>query len=202
MIHVFRHNGEDGVLSVPWDDVVFHFGEGSSNRPNDIDIRGELLDGEVVRDAFALGHTVPKTQLHMLYEMWEFIRRYMDEGPEAVAEHPLERYVELSVSTSLVNCFLIARTYYAAGLPVVFQILTFPIVLFFTLMRWLVLFTCRKPVFPPEVEATCQVEPNDPNVWPIPKSSGQFARTVPGLFEHAMEKEQHKQKDQQSALSK
>lgn len=155
----------------------------------------------MVKDAFALGHTAPKISPHMLHEMWEFIRRYMDEGPGAVASPTLERYVQLSVSPSLANCFLIARTYYAAGLPVVMQVVTFPIVLFFTLMRWLVLFACRKPVFPPEVGPTCAVAPDDPNVWPIPVKSGRFARSVPGLFEHAEGKARRKWEAPQKGCS-
>jgi hypothetical protein len=117
--------------------------------------------------------------------MWEFIRRYMEEGPEAVGLHPLDRYVQLSVTPSWKNCWLAMHTHYAAGLLPPFQALLSPFVLLYTLNRWLVLHTCRKPVFPPEIEATCKVEPNDPNVWPIPKSSGEFAATIPGMLKHA-----------------
>jgi hypothetical protein len=187
MVHVFRHNGPGGVLSVPWDTVFFHIGEGTT-RKDLIDIRGEVLEGDIVKDTFALGHAVPKHRQRSLLEMWEFIRRYMEEGPEAVAPHPLDRYVELSVAPSWKNCFLVMRNYYAEGLPQPFQTWVMPFVLLYTLTRWVVLHTCRKPVFPPAIEATCQVEPNDPHVWPIPKSSGEFAATVPGLFEHAKAK--------------
>ncbi|MBF3433233.1 hypothetical protein ISG07_20095, partial [Burkholderia pseudomallei] len=39
----------------------------------------------------------------------------------------------------------------------------------------------------------CRVEPNDPNVWPIPASIGEFAATVPGFIERAREKAQRSQ---------
>jgi hypothetical protein len=181
MVHVFRHNKPGGVLSVPWDKVYFHIGQGTT-RKDFLDIRGEVLDGDTVTDTFALGHVNSR---QALLEMWEFIRRYMDEGPEATAPHPLDRYVQLSVTPSWKNCFLAMRTYYAAGLPWFLQPFVFPFVLLYTLTRWVVLHTCRKPVFPPAIEATCQIEPNDPHVWPIPKSSGEFAATVPGMLAHA-----------------
>ncbi|MHA7337998.1 hypothetical protein ACX827_21965, partial [Burkholderia pseudomallei] len=41
--------------------------------------------------------------------------------------------------------------------------------------------------------AECRVEPNDPNVWPIPASIGEFAATVPGFIERAREKAQRGQ---------
>ncbi|QAU24426.1 hypothetical protein EO087_10845 [Dyella sp. M7H15-1] len=183
MVHVFRHNGPGGVLSVPWDKVFFHIGQGTT-RKDLIDIRGEVLDGDIVKDTFALGHAVPKTSRALL-EMWEFIRRYMDEGSEAVGQDPLDRYVELSVTPTWKNCWLIMRNYYAAGVPAPLQVLVWPFVLLYTLTRWVVLHTCRKPIFPPEIEATCKVEPNDPNVWPIPPSSGEFAATIPGVLKRA-----------------
>ena len=186
MVHVFRHNGPGGVLSVPWDKVFFHVG--TSGTPDLIDIRGEVLDGDLVKDTFALGHTVSKSSPHALLEMWEFILRYMDEGPEAAGPHPLDRYVGLSVTPSWKNCFLVTRTYYSAGLPWFVQPLVFPLVLLYTVTRWVVLHTCRKPVFPPEIEVTCKVAPDDPNVWPIPTSSGEFAATVPGILERAEER--------------
>lgn len=49
--------------------------------------------------------------------------------------------------------------------------------------------TCQEPQFPPEIEAECQVGPNDPNVWCIPASIAEFAVTVLGFMERAQEKE-------------
>jgi hypothetical protein len=62
--------------------------------------------------------------------------------------------------------------------------LILPFVLIYSLQRWLILHTCRKPVFPPEIEATCNVEPGDPNVWPISRYTGEFAN-IPGRIERA-----------------
>jgi len=184
MVHVFRHRGAGGTLSVPWDQVFFHIGRGTK-MPDLRDIRGEILEGDIVKDTFALGHVASIRSEHALLEMWELIRRYMDESPEAAGPDPLDRYIDLSVRPTLKNCLITMVGYYAGGnMPDFFKVLVSPFVALYTLTRWVVWHTCRTPVFPPEVEATCQVEPNDPNVWPVPPSSGEFATTVPGLMAH------------------
>jgi len=70
------------------------------------------------------------------------------------------------------------------------RVLLFPFIGTFTVVRWLVFKSCKQPVFPQEVEAECTVEPNDPNIWPVPKSIGEFVTTVPGLMTYAMRKAQ------------
>ncbi|AXI18568.1 hypothetical protein DZA55_03720 [Xanthomonas oryzae pv. oryzae] len=185
-IYVFRENRDGGLLIVPWEEVFFHIGRG-----NDMkflrDIRGEILDGDIVKDTFALGHCAERDE--PVKEMWEFIRRYMEEGPEAVAEHPLDKYVELSVAPTWKNCLISAVGFTNATTPFK-RVLLFPFIGTFTVVRWLVFKSCKQPVFPPEVEAECQVEPNDPHIWPIPNSIGEFVTTVPGLMAYAMRKAQ------------
>jgi len=192
MVHVFRHNGAGGTLSVPWDQVYFYIGEGKQ-RSDNVYIGGHILDGDVVKDTFALGLDAPKNNVLPLFEMWEFIRCYMDEGPEAAGPHPLDRYIGLSVTPSLYNCQMMMDIYYLGELPRIARILAYPFVLLYTLTRWFVLRTCRKPVFPPEVEATCQVEPDDPHVWPVARRCFEFADSVPGLWEYTMEKQRARQ---------
>ncbi|AIY41487.1 hypothetical protein LT85_2329 [Collimonas arenae] len=183
-IHVFRGNGPNGVLTVPWDDAFFHIGH-SQKTPNLCDIRGEILDGDIVKDTFALGHFFERPQ--PVLEMWEFIRRYMEEGPEAVAENPLDRYVGLSVTGSFKNCLIMSRIFYGADTPFT-QVISLPLVALSTATRWLIFKTCKVPVFPPEIEAECVVEANDPNVWPIPETSGQFAAENPAIMQRAVER--------------
>ncbi|RBB85778.1 hypothetical protein BRN47_24945 [Xanthomonas oryzae pv. oryzae] len=185
-IYVFREKRDGGLLIVPWDKVFFHIGRGTDMKFLR-DIRGEILDGEIVKDTFALGHCAERDE--PVKEMWEFIRRYMEEGPEAVAEHPLDKYVELSVAPTWKNCLISAVGFTNATTPFK-RVLLFPFIGTFTVVRWLVFKSCKQPVFPPEVEAECQVEPNDPHIWPIPNSIGEFVTTVPGLMAYAMRKAQ------------
>ncbi|UNE63792.1 DUF6708 domain-containing protein [Xanthomonas oryzae] len=185
-IYVFREKRDGGLLIVPWEEVFFHIGRGTDMKFLR-DIRGEILDGEIVKDTFALGHCAERDE--PVKEMWEFIRRYMEEGPEAVAEHPLDKYVELSVAPTWRNCLISAVGFTNATTPFK-RVLLFPFIGTFTVVRWLVFKSCKQPVFPPEVEAECQVEPNDPHIWPIPNSIGEFVTTVPGLMAYAIRKAQ------------
>ncbi|RBF83378.1 DUF6708 domain-containing protein, partial [Xanthomonas oryzae] len=185
-IYVFREKRDGGLLIVPWEEVFFHIGRGTDMKFLR-DIRGEILDGEIVKDTFALGHCAERDE--PVKEMWEFIRRYMEEGPEAVAEHPLDKYVELSVAPTWKNCLISAVGFTNATTPFK-RVLLFPFIGTFTVVRWLVFKSCKQPVFPPEVEAECQVEPNDPHIWPIPNSIGEFVTTVPGLMSYAIRKAQ------------
>ncbi|RZT36758.1 DUF6708 domain-containing protein [Cupriavidus agavae] len=198
MIHVFRHNGAGGTLSVSWDQVYFHIGVGGKQFPKATYICGHVLDGDIVKDTFALGHDVDDKRA--LLEMWEFLRCYMNDGPEAAGPHPLDRYVELSVMPSLCNCYIMLHIYYLGSLPLIGKILAYPFVLLYTATRWLVWKTCREPVFPPEVEATCQVERDDPNVWPVPHRCFDFANSVPGLYEYVVKKHQRARKAEQQPL--
>ncbi|AXM40901.1 DUF6708 domain-containing protein [Xanthomonas oryzae] len=185
-IYVFREKRDGGLLIVPWEEVFFHIGRGTDMKFLR-DIRGEILDGDIVKDTFALGHCAERDE--PVKEMWEFIRRYMEEGPEAVAEHPLDKYVELSVAPTWKNCLISAVGFTNATTPFK-RVLLFPFIGTFTVVRWLVFKSCKQPVFPPEVEAECQVEPNDPHIWPIPNSIGEFVTTVPGLMSYAIRKAQ------------
>ncbi|AUJ12024.1 DUF6708 domain-containing protein [Xanthomonas oryzae] len=185
-VYVFREPRDGGLLIVPWEDVFFHIGRGTDMKFLR-DIRGEILDGTIVKDTFALGHCAERDE--PVKEMWEFIRRYMEEGPEAVAEHPLDKYVELSVAPTWKNCLISAVGFTNATTPFK-RVLLSPFIGTFTVVRWLVFKSCKQPVFPPEVEAECTVEPNDPNIWPVPKSIGEFVTTVPGLMTYAMRKAQ------------
>jgi hypothetical protein len=185
-VYVFREKRDGGLLIVPWEDVFFHIGRGTDMKFLR-DIRGEILDGTIVKDTFALGHCAERDE--PVKEMWEFIRRYMEEGPEAVAEHPLDKYVELSVAPTWKNCLISAVGFTNATTPFK-RVLLSPFIGTFTVVRWLVFKSCKQPVFPPEVEAECRVEPNDPNIWPVPKSIGEFVTTVPGLMTYAMRKAQ------------
>ncbi|RQS18309.1 DUF6708 domain-containing protein [Burkholderia sp. Bp8998] len=159
MVYVFRRNGT--VLEAKWGDVFFTLGrcERMVGRQN-WDIRGHILDkdGETVRETFALpGDTMLVDQLK---HSWEFIRRYMEEGPA-------------SVYRDVYWCHDIAerREKYRVGLRYMFfslngqpigQILLSPVFFVASLGRWFAMRTSKIPVWPAEIEAACQVDPFDP----------------------------------------
>lgn len=188
-VYVFRHNGPGGVLTVPWDEVFWHVGRGMQQKFL-CDIRGHVLEGSRVKDTFAVGHYFDDNRMDRIQAMWEFIRRYMDEGLETVAEHPLDRQIDKSVTPSWTNCYIHAYAHMGPGfiaLRFVLFPLFYPIVGLLTLVRWLTLNSCKTPVWPPEVEAECKVEPNDPHRWEEPSYQGEFANR-PGSLERQIER--------------
>ncbi|KUY71980.1 DUF6708 domain-containing protein [Burkholderia sp. RF4-BP95] len=159
MVYVFRRNGT--VLIAKWDDIFFTLGrcERMVGRQN-WDIRGHVLDkdGETILETFALpGDTVLVEQLK---HCWEFIRRYMEEGPA-------------SVYRDVYWCHDIAerREKYTAGLRYMFfslngqpigQISLSPVFFVASLGRWFAMRTSKIPKWPAEIEAECAVDAFDP----------------------------------------
>ncbi|WP_413615347.1 hypothetical protein MRB56_21375 [Halomonas cupida] len=188
-VYVFRRNGPGGVLVVPWDEVFWHIGRGLQQNFL-CDVRGHVMDGMRVKDTFAVGQYFDDSRIDRIQATWEFIRRYMEEGPETVAEHPLDRLIDKSVTPSWKNCYLWVGASMGPGfvaLRYVLFPLFYPIVGLLTLGRWLTLNSCKDPVWPPEVEAECQVEPNDPNRWEEPSYLWEFANR-PGVAERNEER--------------
>jgi hypothetical protein len=101
MVHVFRTDGT--VLSVPWDDVFFTLEH--MVQWNEFEVRGHVLepDNVTVRESFALSYlgalnhmdADPKSTEFSSQDFvranWEFVRRYMEDGPQAVAAYSGER---------------------------------------------------------------------------------------------------------------
>lgn len=172
MIYVYRDKRDGGILQARWDSVYFHIGYGMQT-PTFCDIRGEILEGKIVKDTFALGPYIPGLHVEVIREMWAFICRYMDGGPEAVGPDPRDRYVELSLNGSLKDCALVAYSNYGAP-NLLIRIVSIPFIAASTLTRWLVFKTCRMPRWPDDIEAACKVDPNDENVWPRPRYTNQF----------------------------
>jgi hypothetical protein len=84
-VHVTRLNGT--VLTVGWDEVFFTLsttGMGSLGASH-WEIQGHVLceDRETVKETFALALWDMGHQAH-IKQYWEYIRCYMEEGPEAL----------------------------------------------------------------------------------------------------------------------
>src|SRR5699024_5438726 len=98
MVYVFKHNGPGGVLRVPFDEVYFHLGKSPGTSNNDL--RGEVLDGDIVVDTFAAGTAVGDKW--MMANIWEFVLRYMEWGPESLDF----KHISLSTKRSWYNAFV------------------------------------------------------------------------------------------------
>jgi hypothetical protein len=168
MVHYFRTDGTTG--SVPWDEVYFTLGfEGQM-----CGVRGHILtkDRQTVVDTFALSHTGvihsheldPVTQQYARSDFvrshWEFVRRYMEEGPKEAAERvkfcmPVDGRRETAKGG--------AQRVFAnfAGWPVAIVLMS-PFCALISLARVFAMRTSEIPQWPQEIEDACEVEANDP----------------------------------------
>ncbi|CUI55866.1 Uncharacterised protein [Achromobacter xylosoxidans] len=162
LVHVFRLDGT--VLTAAWDKIHFTLGRGrGSFGLLNWDIRGLILDqdGATVRETFAF--CIATSRIENAYSHWEFLRRYMEEGPQAVLDAvlfcmPVDGRRE-SFAFSKERIF--ANDAQQPGLA---YLILAPVNYLHAIMRWAVMRTSRIPAFSPEIEATLRPEPGDPYV--------------------------------------
>ncbi|WBS02826.1 hypothetical protein OU994_00540 [Pseudoduganella sp. SL102] len=170
-VHVLRTDGT--VLSVPWDEVFFTLGH--MPQWDDWEVRGHVLksDRKTVQETFALSY-VGSMELNdrdpkvadssandFVRAHWEFVRRYMEEGPQSVSEQvqfcmPVQNHRE-SFRGGLERAFA-----NISGAPSLIYIAMFPFLVLLGLARFIAMRTSKIPEWPADVEASCVIEPNDP----------------------------------------
>lgn len=159
-VHVHRLNGT--VFTVPWDKVFFTTGLSHAKGPTKAwYISGHVLadDGITVTETFCL----PASHLirEELFRHWEFIRRYMEEGSEAVMD-AVDLCMPVDGQREGYMFGLLRLLMNFSGSTIFLFPLTFPLCLVLSVSRYIAMRTSKIPVWPPEVEAQCQIEPNDP----------------------------------------
>lgn len=162
MVYAFRTDGS--IITVPWAKVFFTTGLNYvKNRNADYYISGHVLadDNNTVIDTFCLpastGH------LALLQYHWEFIRRYMEEGPENIIQQvefclPIANKKESYGFTFFYICTLFK------GLFKILMLLMFPLIFIISIPRYIAILTSRRPVWPEEIEEQCKIDPNDPYI--------------------------------------
>ena len=157
-VHVFRLDGT--VLTVPWDKIYFTLGRGKGPFAwHNWDIRGLILDadGVTVRETFAF--SMVTSEIEGARSHWEFLRRYMEEGPQAVWDAVLYCMpIDGKRESFAVSKERVFANY--AQIPLIYLIMI-PFNYLHAIMRWAVMQTSKIPAFPPEIEATLQPEPGD-----------------------------------------
>ena len=165
MVHVFRVDGS--ILSVPWKDIYFTMAQ-VDHVHKYWNIFGHVLakDGVTVLDSFALSisEIVSPDGLLMLQSHWEFIRRYMEDGPESISGQvqfclPISEQREsftfgmhrllANNSTNSPGSFALTL----ASMPL--DIVTAP-------FRYFGIRTSKIPQWPTVIDAECAVEIGDP----------------------------------------
>jgi hypothetical protein len=164
-VYVFRRDGT--VLKVGWEAICWTiYGHLIGSR--DLFVVGHVMadDKKTIKETFALSTTdagAPGEQ--NLKSLFEFFRRYMEEGPgpvlEALKPTPLIMLPGIDkeregwrfgweVLTLNFNGMLL--------LQILLQVFIFPMSLF----RWFVMRTSKIPQWPQWVEDECAIEPDDP----------------------------------------
>ncbi|GAB3630531.1 hypothetical protein PTE30175_03179 [Pandoraea terrae] len=156
MVYVFR--GDSTVLEVPWDDV--HFALRVNREVLNVRVFTMcglvLKDPENVQETFLFGYA--STCKQDCIDNWEFVRRYMEEGPQAVMAAPGFKY-PLPIADkreTLYQGWIALRSTYE-GRPTV-ALLFLPFRLLFIIGRQVRHLTCKVPLWPANVEAACEID--------------------------------------------
>jgi hypothetical protein len=166
MVHFFRLDGTiesdlgGMTLSVPWDKLFFTVLLGGRGY---WDIRAHYLadDRKTVLETFALAYYGYKDNPFLLSQ-WEFVRRYMEEGPQKLADQ-VEHVADIDGHRESFQEGY-HRLNAEDGLPTLITTLFTPVTFLEAIGRWIAMRTCKIPVWPEEIEAQCQIEPGDPYI--------------------------------------
>ncbi|OXJ26224.1 hypothetical protein CFB82_34130 [Burkholderia sp. HI2714] len=176
-VHVFQHNGPDGVWSLDWDKLVFCLKKGGLNWG----VLGYLPDANgQVTHAFYMGAVMPVHPKGIgpdepLLAHWEYIRRYMEAGPASVPVPDLLLPIENRREPFLYG---VHRLWQMFG-P--FAILFAPLTTLAGLFRWLAMRMSRLPRWPADVVAQCEVSPDDATGQPKKKATDNSVGVAMGV---------------------
>jgi hypothetical protein len=166
MVHAFQQVRKGEIISVPWDDVLFTSTSLEGKNSNHIIYAHKLSeDGKTVLATFQLPDFDTRSSPHRFLQ-WEFVRQYMEGDGQKVAE--LANMVEEVAGVggrkeTLYESFRQAWASFAGPHFHLF-IIASPLILVATIGRRIAMWTSKIPRWPDEIEATCQVSPNDPNL--------------------------------------
>lgn len=161
-VYAFRPDGT--VLQAPWDRLFLCAVKNDLTMwQSSQDVRAHLLDedGQTVRDTFTLAYHEFSSRDDLM-QLWEYIRRYMEE-PDGVEQ--CHRTVALCMPVDGRReglAFGIVRVFAMAANQLFVQMIASPIAALTVTGRWFAMSTSKVPVWPAEVEAACQVDPDDP----------------------------------------
>lgn len=160
-VHVFRPDG--AVTTAKWDEIFFCMRQSTGNF---WDVVGHVLDKDrkTVLETFPLPIIAGGNKIgeEAMTALWEFVRRYMEEGPEDAVKR-VEFFLPIADQReSMLTGF---RILHAHGGQNLFAYVFYAFMaILIAPGRRLAILTSRIPQWPREVESVCQVEPNDPFV--------------------------------------
>ncbi|WP_454756845.1 DUF6708 domain-containing protein [Cupriavidus campinensis] len=162
MVYVFR--GDDTVLEASWDDVYFSLLVNNNIAGvHTFGICGLVLKNEhTVEEMFGFGYV--STCRDYCLRHWEFVRRYMEEGPQSVIDAPgFEFCLPIADKRETLYQGWIALVSRDASNPILKWFMS-PFHVFFFIGRLVHRATSKVPLWPADVEAACRIAPGDPYV--------------------------------------
>lgn len=159
MVYAYRVDGT--IISTSWDDIYFTSGLWRFKTPmEDYYLSGHVLseDRQTVIDTFCLPESLSIQS--ELTAHWEFIRRYMEEGVEPVIDS-IKYYLPIDKRKETIKEIYL----YLLGLAVNINIIFLPLATIgavpICLTRHLAIRCSQRPIWPDDIEAICQIDPND-----------------------------------------
>jgi hypothetical protein len=164
IVYVFRKNGS--VLALPWNQIVFTMSQVDHGHKF-FNVLGHWMaeDGVTVKESFSLSISSigDADGLAVLRSHWEFVRRYMEDGPAAVTGQiqfclPIKGRHEplwFGVQRLLAN---------GSGAPLMWPVLVFTLAFNALIIpfRFIAMRTSKLPRWPAEIEAALRIEDGDP----------------------------------------
>ncbi|MHA7848452.1 DUF6708 domain-containing protein [Serratia sp. D1N4] len=160
LVHVFRLDGS--TYSVPWDSVFFTSGLNHRKDFNkDYYISGHVLadDNQTVIDTFCLPAT--HSDRKELERHWEFVRRYMEAGPESVIG-VVNFCLPIAKKREGFRFGLLYLLSGCNGTPLFLFPFFFVLFFIFSVPRYIAMVTSKIPVWPESIESLCEVATDDP----------------------------------------
>jgi hypothetical protein len=159
MVYIWR--GDGTVLAAPWNKVHFTLYEAKKVAGITwLGIKGLVLkDSKTVEEAFWFGYTSSERSYTLRY--WEFLRRYMEDGPQAVINAPGAEYC-LPIADkreTLLQGWLALRSEDASVAAIKWFMTPFHVLFFIGRLGNRI--TSKVPLWPADVEAACRIEPAD-----------------------------------------
>ena len=165
MVHVFRTDGT--TFSAPWDQIFFTLAQVDQVHKF-WNIFGHVLDEDrvTVLDTFTLSTSEVGSPagLAMMRSHWEFVRRYVEDGPESINRQvafclPISEHREsptFGAHRLLANNSVNSPVFLPLLLvSMLFDIVTVP-------FRYFAIMTSKIPRWPSEIESACRIETDDP----------------------------------------
>jgi hypothetical protein len=170
MVHVFRTDGT--VMSESWDKIFFTLGHMPAW--NDWEVRGYVLgSGMEVKETFALSYVGSmeeadknsvggdSSDADFVRAHWEFVRRYMEEGPQSVSDQ-IEFCMPVNNSRETIRNGFHRVFANFAGAPISVQLVMAPFLSLVGIARIIAMRTSRIPRWPDSLLSSCFIASGDP----------------------------------------